>query len=391
MFPVEKKLVEALAERKQRGLLRGLTVMGKTVDFSSNDYLGFARSKLLTKMIREEERKWIAHNGSGGSRLLTGNSHAAIKLEVFLARYHRAPAALLFNSGYDANVGLFSSVASKNDTIIYDELIHASVRDGIRLSRAQSFPFRHNDTKHLHERMEMAKGNIFVAVESVYSMDGDFARLTEIIKLCRERRAHLIVDEAHATGVFSGGLLQKAGFEKDVFARVHTFGKALGCHGATVVGSTTLKEFLVNHARSFIYTTALPPHSVHTIRAAYRLLEQSHKTLKKLHDLIAFFEKRVRQRQVFQLKNGEWKWLSSSSAIQCLLVPGNSQAKELAKAIGNGNLDVRPILSPTVPKGKERIRVCLHAYNKESEINRLFEIIGDEAHGGLSKSRGKKK
>ncbi|NNM95396.1 MAG: 8-amino-7-oxononanoate synthase [Bacteroidia bacterium] len=386
MFPVEQHYAEALARREERGLLRRLQKPGTRADFSSNDYLGFARSAELRRMVYEAEEKTGAPNGSGGSRLLTGNSAAAEKLESFLARFHNAPAALLFNSGYDANLGLFSCMASKKDTILYDEYIHASVRDGIRLSAAQSFPFRHNNMGHLQERLSLAKGNTFIAVESVYSMDGDLAPLKKLTELCTLNNAHLIVDEAHATGVFSRGLVQECGLEELVFARLHTFGKALGCHGAAVTGSPALKQYLINHARSFIYTTALPHHSLLAIHNAYRLLRQSGGSIKRLHELIAYFRaKAMRQQKTFSEKTG-LQWLDSKSAIQSLIVPGNANTTALAHALQKRRLDVRPILSPTVPRGRERLRICLHVYNTEMEIDRLMHALNimSEKYQGAS-------
>ncbi|HXB12651.1 MAG TPA: pyridoxal phosphate-dependent aminotransferase family protein, partial [Bacteroidia bacterium] len=361
MLPAEKALSEALLKREEHGSLRKLSLIIKEIDFCSNDYLGFARSEVLHQMILKEEAKSNITNGSGGSRLLTGNSEVAAKLEEHLALIHHVPAVLLFNSGYDTNIGLFSSVPGKDDTIIYDELVHASIHDGIRLSRAQSFPFRHNDLVHLKERIEKAKGNIFVAVESVYSMDGDIAPLNEITELCSSLKSNLIVDEAHATGVFNMGLVQQLKLQDKVFARIHTFGKALGCHGAIVAGSKILKQYLVNYARSFIYTTALPLHSIISIDCAYRFLGQNEGTVKKLQEIIKYF-----RQTAYNQKETNGKWIDSSSAIQSLLVPGNENVKKLALAIQEHNIDVRPIMSPTVPRGKERIRICLHAYNTKS-------------------------
>ena len=369
MFPAEKFMVSILRVREEWGALRKLSVVAGKTDFSSNDYLGFAGSAILSQMIENRAQKGKMLNGSGGSRLLTGNSSVVENLEKYLAQKHHAQAALIFNSGYDANLGLLSCIASKEDTIIYDELSHASIHDGIRLSRATSFPFKHNDMVHLEERLKTAKGNIFVVIESVYSMDGDTAPIKEIALLSNKYNAHLIVDEAHATGVFGMGLVQQQHIEDEIFARVHTFGKAMGCHGAVVVGSNLLKDYLVNYARSFIYTTALPVHSLLTIECAYALLDKSEDTLKKLHDNIHYFRTKTEN------KKG---WITSNSAIQSLVVAGNENVKKLATAIQAKDIDVRPIMSPTVPKGKERIRVCLHSYNTFKEIDKLFEVIDKE-------------
>lgn len=363
-------MLDALALRQDKGALRRLSLMDKKIDFSSNDYLGFAKSERLYESVCKKEDRIKLSNGSGGSRLLTGNSKLAETLEDKLAKAHNTEAALIFNSGYDANMGLFSSIANKEDIILYDELVHASIHDGIKLSRATSFPFRHNDTHHLEQRLKAAKGNIIVAVESIYSMDGDAAPLKEMAELCKKCGANLIIDEAHATGIFGKGLVQELKLDDKAFARIHTFGKALGCHGAVVVGSSILRDYLVNYARSFIYTTALPLHSLLTIESAYELLGKSEEEISKLHQNIKYFRGRIK---------GKTGWSASSSSIQCLIVPGNEQVKKLAQALQANDMDVRPIMSPTVPKGKERLRICLHSYNTFEEIDRLLQIIDKEA------------
>ena len=366
MFPAEKSISEILAKRESKGALRKLYVTDKGIDFCSNDYLGFARSNVLAEMINERMAKLNPSNGSGGSRLLAGNSKYAEELETFLAQLYTSPAALVFNSGYDANVGLFSSLPARGDTIIYDELVHASIHDGIRLSRADSFPFKHNDVAHLEERLQKAKGNIYVAIESVYSMDGDTSPLKEIVELCEKYAAHCIVDEAHATGVFGLGLVQQMNLQNKVYARVHTFGKAMGCHGAMVLGSAALKQYLVNYARSFIYTTSLPLYSLVSIECAYKLLQKSAEAVNQLNDNIVHFQGKI---------NDNDGWIDSNSAIQSLVVLGNENVRRLALAIQAHDMDVRPIMSPTVAEGKERIRVCLHAYNTHKEIDTLLDVI----------------
>jgi len=369
MFPAEKSISEILAKRESKGALRRLYVTNKGIDFCSNDYLGFARSKVLADMVNEGMAKLNVSNGSGGSRLLAGNSKYAEELEIFLAKIYSSPAALVFNSGYDANVGVFSSLPLRGDTIIYDELVHASIHDGIRLSKADSFAFKHNDVTHLEERLQKTKGNIYVAIESVYSMDGDAASLKEIVELCEKYSGHCIVDEAHATGIFGLGMVQQMNLQDKVYARVHTFGKAMGCHGAMVLGSAALKQYLINYARSFIYTTSLPLHSLVSIECAYKLLEKSAEVVNKLNDNIVHFQGKI---------NDNDGWIDSNSAIQSLIVPGNENVKKLALAIQAHDMDVRPIMSPTVAEGKERIRVCLHAYNTHKEIDTLLGVIKQE-------------
>jgi 8-amino-7-oxononanoate synthase len=372
MLDLEAGLKRALEERKAANALRGLTLPGALVDFCSNDYLGFARSSRLRDLVEERFRRREDFLGSTGSRLISGNSELAESLERRIAGFHGAETGLIFNSGYDANLGLISSVPQRSDTVLYDELAHASIRDGLRLTFAKSYSFHHNDLDDLKRKVDLARGKVFVAIESIYSMDGDAAPLTELAALCRERGCHLIVDEAHATGVYGPGgrgRVVELGLEQEVFARVHTFGKALGSHGAIVLGSETLRTFLINFARSFIYTTFLPPHSLLAVESAYDLLGESHEVIDTLRQNIRLF------RDGIPAELGG-SFTASDSPIQCLLVPGNDRVKQAAGSLTSEGFDVRPILSPTVPKGTERLRFCLHAFNRSDEIERLTGLLG---------------
>ena len=361
-----------LEKRKTLDALRQLSVKKGLIDLCSNDYLGFAGSVELREMIKKEyDRMTDHHNGSGGSRLLAGNSEYVEVLEQKIATFHGAESGLIFNSGYDANVGLFSSIAQKGDTIIYDELIHASIHDGIKLSGASAFMFKHNDLEHLKRRLAIAEGNVFVAVESIYSMDGDQAPLAQIVELCEFHNAHLIVDEAHATGITTNGgkgVVPLLGLEERVFARVHTFGKALGVHGAIVLGAPLLRDFLINFSRSFIYTTALPLHSLVAISCSYELLKKSQATIDRLTGLIHYYNELI-------CEHSKIDRIQSESAIQCVIVQGNSNVKRIANTFLSEKFDLRPILSPTVPKGKERLRICLHAFNSKEQVDLLIRIL----------------
>lgn len=358
-------LSRKLKERETQDALRRLRLPAGKVDLCSNDYLGVVRNGLL-----EEGGLVMDAHGSGGSRLLAGNYPLIEEIERAIAVFHATPAALIYNSGYDANLGLLSSVPQRGDVILYDSLSHASIRDGIRLSLAQAYGFAHNDLQELRARLEKfsTAGTVFVVTESVFSMDGDMAPLGEMAGLCRQFDAQLIVDEAHATGVVGPkgqGLVQELGLEEECFARVHTFGKAVGCHGAAIAGSTLLRDYLVNFSRSFIYTTALPPASVRAIARAYALLPRLDAERERLRRLID----RFRQTPI------AWERLDSHTPIQVVIVPGNAAVKELAERLQAAGLDVRPILSPTVEKGKERLRIVLHAFNTEEEIDRLSGLL----------------
>ncbi|MCX6295762.1 MAG: pyridoxal phosphate-dependent aminotransferase family protein [Bacteroidetes bacterium] len=372
-FSADQILVVPLQKRKEQNTLRKLVLPEQLLDFCSNDYLGFARSEKLSIAISKACKKLNENNGSTGSRLLAGNSAFAEKLEMYIAKFHNAPSGLIFNSGYDANVGLFSAIGLKGSTIIYDELIHASVHDGIKLSYATSYPFKHNDLEHLEQRLKIAEGIIYVAVESIYSMDGDYALLKEISFLCDKYNANLIVDEAHATGVTKNngkGRVQELKLENKIFARIHTFGKGLGCHGAIVLGSNLLRDFLINFSRPFIYSTALPIRSLVAIQQSYSLLQQSGGDIKKLQKQINTFKKGIS-------KTVKQFLIASDSPIQCIVIAGNDDVKKVSGILRNNGFDIRSILNPTVPKGKERLRICIHTFNTTKEIKHLCNILND--------------
>jgi len=355
-------LSKKINERITDNAFRSLQPPANKIDFSSNDYLGIATNQLLSSSKND------LNHGSMGSRLLSGNYPLIEVLEKEIAEFHDAAAALIFNSGYDANIGLLSSVPQRGDTILYDYLSHASIRDGMRLSLAQSFSFAHNDLNDLEKKMAQASGNIFVVTESVFSMDGDQADLLAIIKLANKFKAHLIIDEAHATGVIGDlgeGLVQCSNIQNQIFARIHTFGKALGCHGAVVLGSLQLRNYLINFAKSFIYTTALPPVSIAAIQKTYQLFP----VLKNERTQINLLVKQ------FQLASIKYDKLKSVTPIQIVMVPGNNEIKQLAKKLQDAQLDIRPILYPTVLKNKERLRITLHAFNTEDQLNQLIQLL----------------
>lgn len=363
---------QKMAERRAKGNLRSLPELDLPYDFTSNDYLGLARSVGLQQNIerRTKEMGFPSH-GSTGSRLLSGNSVFAMELEQKLASLFHGEGALLFNSGYSANLALISSVAQKGDTILYDQLSHVCLKEGAWLSKAQSFAFRHNDLEDLESRLRRAAGNVFVVVESVYSMDGDMAPLSEMVTLCESYGARLIVDEAHSTGTFGEqgiGLVCELGLEDSFFARVYTFGKAMGVHGAAVVGSADLIDFLVNFGRPFIYTTAMPLHSLVAIEQSFDFLAGMPNVQQALRQNIESFIVDFPQNKSIQR-------LKSETSIQPLLLPGNERARSMATRLQTEGYDVRPILSPTVREGEERLRICLHSYNTKEEIKGLCQIL----------------
>ena len=377
-FP--KTLSQKLQQREQNNSLRKLPVVNNLIDFASNDYLGFAKSESIFNQTHQYLlENNIKINGATGSRLISGNHTLYQITEEYIANFHQSETALIFNSGYDANVGFFSSVPQRNDIILYDELCHASIRDGIIMSNAKSYKFQHNDFIHLekviHSQLETRNPKpetFYIVTESVFSMDGDTPNLEELANLCEKYNCHLIIDEAHALGVFGDfgqGIVQSQGLQNRVFATIMTFGKGLGCHGAAILGSQELKNYLVNFARSFIYTTGLSPHSVATILIAYQHLKSEKEATQNLKRNIQFFNQ---EKLRFSLKP---LFVYSKSAIQCAIIPGNEKVKAIALKLQENGFDVKAILSPTVPEGQERLRFCLHSFNSEKEISEVLKQL----------------
>lgn len=360
---------KGLEHRRESNALRSLTPVAGGIDLCSNDYLGLSRVLARTQIDRDGESHLL---GATGSRLVSGTTQTHEDLEDFLAQFHNAEAALLFGSGYEANLGLLGSVGTRHDTIIYDEYAHASIRDGIRLSNARSYSFRHNDLDDLRKKIAQGRGDVFVAVESLYSMDGDIAPIKALSDLCDEMGAFLIVDEAHATGVFGEhgeGLVQREGVHSRIFAKVHTFGKALGYRGAIVVGSEALREYLINFARPFIYSTAPDLLTLRYIDFAYRMMANAKSERTALSALIKEFQTLSRHVEGMQ-------FLPSRSQIQGVIVPSNAAVLAAEKSLQDAGIFAKAIRSPTVPEGTERIRICLHSYNSVDEIHRAISILG---------------
>jgi 8-amino-7-oxononanoate synthase len=371
-FP--ENLTKKIETRKENKSLRQFALNLDLIDFASNDYLGLSKSEA----IFDETHHYLLDknlkiNGATGSRLLSGNHKLYQETEDFIAKFHQSESALIFNSGYDANVGFFSSLPQKGDLILYDELCHASIRDGIQLSNAKAYKFNHNDFEDL-EKLILRNPNtiIYIVTESVFSVDGDCPNLEDLVSVSTKHHCYLVVDEAHALGVFGSageGLVQMLGLQDHVFARIMTFGKGLGCHGAAILGSVELKDYLVNFARSFIYTTGLSPHSVATILIAYQFLEKDKKNIQTLRENIIHFNQ---EKDLLGLKP---LFVRSKSAIHSAIIPGNEKVKSIAKQLQEKGFDIKAILSPTVPEGQERLRICLHNYNSKEEISVVLRLL----------------
>lgn len=404
------------------------------LDFSSNDYLGLAHSTKQQDIVESKYKEHVLahappHLGSTGSRLLSGNSRLALGLETFLATVHNQPAALLCNSGYDANLSLLSSLPLPDDVIIMDELVHNSLIMGVKMSRIQSTRvhfFRHNDSNDLERVLaevtakmtqEIPKKRcVIVVVESVYSMDGDISPLEEILNISYRYKAAVVVDEAHGLGVLGRtnrqdmktnivytkpsysacsrhntadilggtGVLAALNLEHHpgLLAGVFTFGKAAGCHGAVIAGSKVLIDYLVNYARPFIYSTSLPSHSLVAIKCSYETMigDDGEQLRTKVFQLVRLFRRRLLDElgkfDDLAGKIGARSFLlPSTSPIQAVLCRGNENCIRMANALKRENIMVYPIRSPTVAKGDERIRFIIHAHNTEEQVLQLVNSI----------------
>ncbi|KAF1834786.1 PLP-dependent transferase [Decorospora gaudefroyi] len=393
---LETKLTHLLTQRQKNSTLRTLTLSSAptpTTDFSSNDFLTLSTSPLLKSTYLSELPGLPL--GSGGSRLLDGNSAYAEALEQEIAGFHGAQAGLLFNSGFDANVGFFACVPQRGDVLVFDELVHASVHDGMRLARAGGrVSFGHNSVEGLrdvlgrvlseYEGVASGRCHVFVAVESVYSMDGDVAPLGEIVDVVEEvlgkGRGYVVVDEAHSTGVLGHqgrGLVCELGLEDRIFARLHTFGKAIAANGAILLGSATLRHYLINYARPLIYTTFLSYPALALIRSSYMLL-RSGKTVHlqaHLHSLTQTLFTRLNELQTV-----------SGAARMTLRIPNACpqspifavqlvRPRALASFLQSRGMMVRAVVPPTVPMGTDRVRICLHAGNTVTEVEQLVQAL----------------
>ncbi|MDE0489003.1 MAG: 8-amino-7-oxononanoate synthase [Gammaproteobacteria bacterium] len=372
---IRRAIREALREREKAGLLRSLETAPGGIDFCSNDYLGLARDRRLRGRIAALAAESAAPQGATGSRLISGNHPEIEALEAQLSGFYASEAALVFSSGFAANLGLLASLGGVVQTLVCDRLLHASAIDGGRLSGAKRVIFAHNDMRDLKARLgELPSGETAaVAVDTVYSMDGDFAPLKEIAVLAEEQDAAVVVDEAHANGVLGpagrGGVVA-GGLQDRVLARVVTFGKALGLQGGAVLCSKDLRDYLVNFARSFVFSTGVSPLWAASVQSAYELLPELNAERERLQDNVSHFRRRVAE--------SAQPWLPSESWIQCLRVPGARRIRRVGGVLRSRGLAALPIRAPTVPAGEERIRVCLHSHNTREEIDLLFSAV-DEA------------
>ncbi len=339
------------------------------IDFSSNDYLGLAHHDGIRQVLMEALATGVAL-GSGGSRLLRGNHPEHEDLESFAADFFGSKGALYMATGYLANVALFTTLPERGDVIVMDELIHASAKEGIHASPVKRAKFAHNDAGACEDAIERARANgakdVWIAVESVYSMDGDVAPLDDVMAIADRHGAYLIVDEAHATGVHGpDGKGLSAQYEgRDNLIALHTCGKALGQAGALVTLPAQMKDYIVNAARSFIYTTAPTPLSAIAVKAALKVVRDEPQRRERLMDLVNH------ARSLFPSAPG-------TAQIVPLMVGDDGAAFKLAKHLQAQGFDIRAIRTPTVPEGTARLRLSVTLNATEDNLNALARAYGE--------------
>ena len=369
--PLTERMASRLSELERQAQMRELSTI-RGVNLCSNDYLGLSTDPHLKDALREG-LAYCERTGATGSRLLSGHHAVWDELEAEFAAFAGTETALFFNSGFAANTGLLSGLLGPGDVIFSDALNHASIIDGIRLSRTQKVIYPHGDLNFLEDTLRwhsQTSGSRVIVTESIFSMDGDRAPIGELFQLGERYGAEIILDEAHATGACGPrgrGLVAALGLTEQALAVVHTCGKALASAGAFICGSKTLKQFLINHARSFIFSTALPPYLAIQVRAALRLAN----SMEAERDHLVSLSARLRERSCsFGFDCGP-----SDSHIVPLVIGGNKAALELAAALQARGFAVRAIRSPSVPPGTERLRLSLTARLTMDEIERFTNTV----------------
>lgn len=355
-----KFLADKLEERSRAGLRRILS-QPFDIDFSSNDYLGLTNQALQVE---------LHPSGAGASRLIRGNHSHLEELEAYLATHYSAVEAVVFDSGYLANYTLFSAISQQGITVLYDELVHASIRDGMIGSRGKTWSFKHNDLADLERLLTKVAGPTVVVTEGLFSMDGDFGNISGMVALKSKYDFALVVDEAHATGWRGTSFLGESDHQRalnHVDIRIHTFGKALGGSGACLVATSRLRDFLVNYGRPLIYSTAPSPARCAEIRALHERVMGAEQERRALNEVIAYFNERTHG-------NG-YVFGEVESPIRYYQVGELTRLQYIAASLKSQEIDARLILSPTVPLGSERVRICLHAFNTKHDIELLVENL----------------
>lgn len=376
-----KDLQKELDERKALHLYRRrrisnsaqqpeMVIDGQSViNFCSNDYLGLANHDEVKNAFIEGVKKYGA--GSGAAHLVNGHSTAHHALEQELAEFTGYPRALLFSTGYMANLGLAQALVGKGDTVLEDRLNHASLIDGGMLSGARFQRYAHNDVKQLEEKLNDAKGETLVLTDGVFSMDGDIANIPEIANTCKQHDAWLMVDDAHGFGVLGehgkGSLEHFNVSQNDVPIYMATLGKALGTSGALIAGSEALIETLIQKARPYIYTTATPPAVAEATRASLQLIKTKPELREQLNSNIQYFRNCAEQAGI--------ELTDSQTAIQPIILGEEQRAVAASEQLLEQGLLVTAIRPPTVPKGTARLRITLSASHTKAQIDQLIDAL----------------
>ncbi len=368
MHEAHKRSLDALARRRR---LRALQPC-RGLDFASNDYLGLGTSNALQNAARAALDRGVPV-GAGASRLLRGNHPEHEALETEAAQFFGAQSALFFAGGFQANAALFATLPQRGDLIVHDELIHASAHEGMAATRATCIAFAHNDPEAAGDAIDAwrrsgGKGRIWIAVESLYSMDGDTAPLDALAAIAERHDAMLLIDEAHATGVCGpGGRGLGAMLEgRDNVVALHTCGKALGASGALLTLPTILRDYMVNRARSFIYATAPSPLTAAIARAALKLVHDEPERRQRLAHLVDHAGALLRERCAIA---------PTGTQIQPLIVHRDERALRLATVLQDNGFDVRAIRPPTVPEGTARLRLSLTLNVTIDDVSRLIDRL----------------
>jgi 8-amino-7-oxononanoate synthase len=366
--------VAALDALKNDDRLRSITPRAG-IDFSSNDYLGLAGASRMRKAISAAVESGTPI-GAGGSRLLRGNCAEHESLEAEAARFFGAEAAVFFASGYTANFAVLTTLPQRGDLLVLDRLVHASIHEGARAGRAGFRFSAHNDPNSIEDvirtwRSAGGTGRIWIVAESLYSMDGDFAPLEALIAIAERHEAFLMVDEAHATGVYGeqGRGLAAAYEGRENLVVVHTCGKALGAAGALVTTAKVLRDFIVNRCRPFIFSTAPSPLMAVAVQEALSILRDEPGRQQRLTRLIAFAHREIGARQGWQL---------SGSQIMPFVIGDNARAMALAGALQARGFDIRGIRPPTVPPGTARLRISLTNNVDERDVRAMLAALAEE-------------
>ncbi len=372
MYNVFEDKLQAL---EQAGQFREFKqIPEQSLNLSANDYLGLAADKSLQQQFyaqMNEDTFYQFRCGSTSSRLLSGNHAGYELLEQDLATAYNSEAAIVFNSGYHANIGILPALTTKNDLILSDKLNHASILDGCKLCDAKVLRFRHNDMEHLTSLIEKNRtdyDNIFIIVESVFSMDGDWANLKQLCEIKKKHNAFLLVDEAHGTGLFGEnglGLCEELGLLEEVDMIIGTFGKALASAGAYAICNSVVKKWLINTMRSLIFTTALPPVAVNWNRFVFNKMLNMQNGRQHLKELSEFCRESLK---------GLYPTAGNSQIIP-VITGDNHSALKLSEKVRKNGYTVFAIRPPTVPKGSSRLRISLSAAMKKVELVKLFGII----------------